>query len=111
VRIGNARLFVGPDAKECDSIFRVIYLIKMYGVRYLALKTEVGTQKRDGVGDEEDWETEEESEDYTKDVSKAPCDNGIQVFSQTSRSPKPLQLHVGTGEAKFPLSSFSIEDV
>jgi hypothetical protein len=101
VRIVNARLFVGPNARECDSSLRVIYPIKMYGVRYLALKTEVGTQKHDGVGDEEDWETEEECEDYMENVSKNPCDNEIQVFSQSSRSSHSLQLHVGTGEAKF----------
>lgn len=109
VRIVNARLFVGPNAKECDSIFSVIYPMKMYGVRYLALKTEVETQEHDEVGDEEDWETEEESEDYMKNVN--PCDNEIQVFSQTPRSSKPLQLHVGRGETKFHLSKFSIEGV
>ena len=109
VRIVNARLFVGPNAKECDSIFRVIYPMKMYGVRYLALKTEVETQKHDEVGDEEDWETEEESEDYMKNVSKNPCDNEIQVFSQPPRSSKPLQLHVGRGETNFTCLVFPLK--
>jgi hypothetical protein len=102
VRIVNARLFVGPNARECDPSLRVIYPIEIYGVRYLALKTVVGTQKNDEVGDEEDWETEEECEDYMDNASKNPRDNEIQVFSQSSRSSQSLQLHVGTGEANFP---------
>jgi hypothetical protein len=95
VRIVNARFFVGPNARECDSTLRVIYPIKIYGVRYLAPKTEVGTQEHDEAGDEEDRETEGECEDYMETVSKNPCDNEIQVF------PQSLQLHVGTGEAKI----------
>jgi hypothetical protein len=100
VRIVNARLFVGPNTRECNPTFRVISPIKSYGVRHLALETEVGTQQHDGAGDEEDWETEEECEDYMENVSKNPCDNEMQVFFQSSRSSHSLQLHVGTGEAK-----------
>jgi len=50
----NARLFVGLNARECDPSFRVISPIERYGVRLLALETEVGTQQHDGAGDEED---------------------------------------------------------
>jgi hypothetical protein len=97
----NVRLFVGPNARECDPSFRVVSPIKRYGVRHLALETEVGTQKHDGAGDEEDWEAEEDCEDYMENVSKNPRDNEIQVFSQSSRSSHSLQLHLGTGEAKI----------
>ncbi|KAH8679566.1 heterokaryon incompatibility protein-domain-containing protein [Tricladium varicosporioides] len=99
----NARLFVGPNSRECDPSFRVICPIKSYGVRYLALETEVRPQKHDGVGDEEGWETEEEDcEDYMENVSRNPRDNEIQVFSQPSRSSHPLQLHLGTGDGAGP---------
>lgn len=51
---------------KCDPSFRVIYPIKIYGVRYLVLETEVGTQEHGRAGDEMDWETEDECEDYIK---------------------------------------------
>lgn len=71
------------------------------GVRYLKFRIEVEPQQDDEAGDEEDWETEEECEDYMENVSKNPCDKEIQGFSQSSRSSQSLQLHVGTGEEKL----------
>lgn len=37
VRIVNARLFVGPNARECDSSLRVICPIKLYGGEILEI--------------------------------------------------------------------------
>lgn len=107
VRIVNARLFVGPNARECDPRFRVIYPLVSYGVRYLALLTEVEVQKHDGAGDEDEWETEVDCENYMENVSKNPRGNDIQVFSQSSRSSSHLPLYIGIGEAKILRSNLN----